>query len=85
MFFDTKSLMKSLLEGLAVAMACFIVFQNKVTQEEIITVAFTAAAVFAILDTLAPTVGTGARLGAGWGLGQGMLPTEGFSEEENNY
>jgi ABC-type Co2+ transport system permease subunit len=41
--------------------------------EEIATLALTALAVFAILDIYAPSVGSSARTGAGFGLGAGLV------------
>ena len=41
--------------------------------EEIILLALTAAATFAILDTYIPSMGVSARTGAGFGIGAGLV------------
>lgn len=63
------SALKYLLEGLAVALAVYIIPRRVPTVMEIVKIAVTAAAVFAILDLWAPMVGVGSRQGAGFGLG----------------
>jgi hypothetical protein len=65
-----KRLVKYALEGLAVAVACYLLPGKKLRVDEIGTIALTALAVFAILDIYAPSVGSSARTGAGFGLGQ---------------
>jgi ABC-type Co2+ transport system permease subunit len=64
---------KYLLEGLAVAIAAYLIPGKKLRMEEIGTLALTALAVFAILDIYAPSVGSSARTGAGFGLGAGLV------------
>jgi ABC-type Co2+ transport system permease subunit len=64
---------KYLLEGLAVAIAAYLLPGKKLRMEEIGTLALTALAVFAILDIYAPSVGSSARTGAGFGLGAGLV------------
>jgi len=76
MIFNTEALIKYLLEGLAVALASYLVLQVRVTPEEILTISLTAAAAFAVLDSLAPTVAIGARLGTGLGLGGNLIPEQ---------
>jgi hypothetical protein len=41
--------------------------------DEIVSVAVVAAAMFAVLDALAPSVGVTARQGAGFGLGANLV------------
>ena len=60
---------KYFLEGLAVAIATFIIPQKKLNIEEILAVSIVAAVTFALLDLLAPSIGLTARQGAGFGLG----------------
>ncbi len=68
---------KYLVEGLAVAfVAYYFVGKGKLEIKDIIILGVTAAFVFAILDTFSPTVSLGARLGAGFGIGQSLF---GFS------
>ncbi len=66
-------IVKYILEGLAVAVAAIIIPQKKLMFGEIGALALLAAAVFAILDLLAPTVGLTARQGAGFGLGAKLV------------
>lgn len=66
-------LIKYALEGLAVAVAAYLVPGKKLRMEEIGMLALTALAVFAILDIYAPSVGSSARTGAGFGLGAGLV------------
>jgi hypothetical protein len=67
---------KYLVEGGAVALAAFFIPRKKMNMEEIVMIAVTAAAVFAILDLYAPSIATGARQGAGFGNGASQV---GFS------
>jgi len=68
-----KRLVKYALEGLAVAIACWLLPGKKLRVEEIGTIALTALAVFAILDIYAPSVGSSARTGAGFGIGANLV------------
>jgi len=68
-----KRLIKYALEGLAVAVACYLLPGKKLRVEEIGTIALTALAVFAILDIYAPSVGSSARTGAGFGIGANLV------------
>ena len=64
---------KYLLEGLAVAVACYLLPGKRMRADEIGMVALTALAVFAILDIYAPSVGSSARTGAGFSIGAGLV------------
>lgn len=82
--FDWKSLLKYLLEGLAVAVASYLIPSNKIEYTDIIIIALTAAAVFAVLDQFPPLVANGARQGSGFALGYQQV---GFGKDptvENN-
>jgi hypothetical protein len=68
-----KRLVKYALEGLAVAVACYLLPGKKLRADEIGMVALTALAVFAILDIYAPSVGSSARTGAGFGIGANLV------------
>lgn len=68
-----KRLIKYALEGLAVAVACYLLPGKKLRVDEIGTIALTALAVFAILDIYAPSVGSSARTGAGFGIGANLV------------
>tara|TARA_B100000902_G_C26699195_1_gene616278 strand:- start:16 stop:288 length:273 start_codon:yes stop_codon:yes gene_type:complete len=68
-----KRAIKYLLEGAAVAIAARYFPSAKMEMEEISMIAFTAAAVFAILDMYAPSVSIAARQGAGFALGASTI------------
>jgi ABC-type Co2+ transport system permease subunit len=61
--------LKYVIEGLAVALAAYYIPKKKMSMEEILTIAITAAAIFAVLDVLAPSIGTSVRTGMGLGIG----------------
>jgi hypothetical protein len=65
--------LKYLLEGLAVAIAAVYIPKRALPMEDIAALALVAAAVFALLDVLAPSVGVTARQGAGFGLGANLV------------
>ena len=65
--------LKYLLEGLAIAVAAIYIPKRALPLEEIASLALVAAAVFALLDVLAPSVGVTARQGAGFGLGANLV------------
>jgi ABC-type Co2+ transport system permease subunit len=69
---------KYLVEGLAVAIAAYYIPSKKMNLQEIAVIALTAAASLAILDLLAPAVGSGARHGAGFGIGASMVGVNRF-------
>jgi len=66
------SLIKYLLEGVVVAIAAY-VLPGKLKWNEILMISLTAAATFAILDIYAPSVGSSARTGAGFGIGANLV------------
>ena len=61
-----------LVEGGAVAVAAYYIPQKKMNVEEIVMIAITAAATFALLDMYAPSIGSAARQGTGFGIGANM-------------
>lgn len=76
-------LLKYLFEGIAVAIAAYVLPKRKLGMEAIILVALTAVAMFSLLDVFTPLIGTGARRGAGFGIGYkqfhlGLTGMEGF-------
>jgi hypothetical protein len=75
---------KYLLEGIAVAVAAYFIPRKKVEMAEIIFIALSAAATFAVLDIFAPKVGEGARKGAGFGIGANTVgwPMERFEDKK---
>ena len=80
-----QSLVKYLVEGLAVAAAAFYIPKKTSNLKEIAMIAVTAAAVFAILDQFTPTVSAGARQGAGFGIGYNITSgLEGFDDHDED-
>jgi len=68
-----KRVIKYLVEGIIVALACFALPQKSLKMDEIALIALTAAATFSILDTFIPTMAQNARQGAGLGIGFGLV------------
>ena len=68
-----KRIVKYLIEGLMVAIAAFAIPKKSLNMEEIILLALTAAATFAILDTYIPSMGVYASTGAGFGIGANLV------------
>ncbi len=66
-------IVKYLIEGVAVALAAALIPKKPLPMGEVATVAVLAAAVFAVLDVLAPSVGASSRMGAGFGLGARLV------------
>jgi ABC-type Co2+ transport system permease subunit len=64
-----KRVIKYLIEGLMVAIAAFAIPKRSLNIEEIISLALTSAATFAILDTYLPSVSVSTKQGLGLGLG----------------
>jgi hypothetical protein len=67
-----KRVIKYLVEGLIVAVACAALPQKSLKFDEISIIALTAAATFSVLDTFLPTMADSARQGAGLGIGFGI-------------
>jgi hypothetical protein len=68
-----KLAIKYLLEGFVVAIVALLVPRKALLVEEIIVIALTAAAAFAILDIFIPSMGSSMRQGAGLGLGFNLV------------
>jgi hypothetical protein len=66
-------LVKYRLEGLAVAVAAYVIPGKTMRWNEVAMIALTGTATFAILDIYAPSVGSSARQGAGFGIGAGLV------------
>ena len=66
-------LVKYVLEGLAVAVAAFVLPGKTLKFGEVAMIALVATATFAILDIYAPSVGSSARTGAGFGIGANLV------------
>jgi len=68
-----KRTMKYVIEGFAVALAAYYIPQRMMKLDEIVTIGLTAAATFAVLDVLAPSIAASARMGAGFGIGAAQV------------
>lgn len=68
-----KRLIKYVIEGLMVAVAIYVIPKRSLNLEEIVLIALTAAATFAILDSYIPSMGVSARSGAGLGIGFNLV------------
>jgi len=66
-------LVKYALEGLAVAVAAYLLPGKVLKLSEIGMIGLVALATFAILDIYAPSVGASARTGAGFGIGANLV------------
>jgi len=64
---------KYALEGLAVAVAAYVLPGKGLKMSEIGMIGLVAMATFAILDIYAPSVGASARTGAGFGIGAHLV------------
>jgi ABC-type Co2+ transport system permease subunit len=64
---------KYLVEGLFVAAAAVFIPKRSLPPEEVLSLGIVAAAVFAILDVVSPSIGSTARQGAGFGLGANLV------------
>ena len=73
-----RRIVRVLFEGIAVAVAAFLIPGKKMDAKEIILIGVTAAATFSMLDLLSPSMGSSVRNGAGLSIGVGLtggLPT----------
>lgn len=68
-----KRIIKYLIEGFMVAIAAFAIPKQSLNVAEIVLIALTAAATFAVLDTYLPSMGVTARSGAGFGIGANLV------------
>lgn len=66
-------IIKYLLEGSVVGLAAYLIPSKKLSGEEVLTIALTAAAVFALLDLFSPSISQSARLGSGFALGSSLV------------
>jgi ABC-type Co2+ transport system permease subunit len=64
---------KYLVEGLFVAVAAVFIPKKSLPAEDILSLGIVAAAVFAILDVVSPSIGVNARQGAGFGIGANLV------------
>ncbi|MEX0598971.1 MAG: hypothetical protein WD512_20985 [Candidatus Paceibacterota bacterium] len=68
-----RRVLKYLIEGFVVAIAAYYIPSRRLQLSEIAMIGLSAAAIFAILDIFAPSIGAGARTGAGMGIGFNMV------------
>ena len=68
-----KRAVKYIVEGLMVAVAAFVIPKQKLNIEEVVIIALSAAATFAVLDVFVPTMAASARGGAGFGIGANLV------------
>jgi hypothetical protein len=75
--FDTQEMftrvVKYLLEGLVVGLVAWMIPAKSLDVHEALLIALVAAAMFAILDLVAPAIGSSVRQGAGLGLGFNLV------------
>lgn len=63
---------KYLVEGLVIAVVCTVLPKKSLNMEEVVMIALIAAATFALLDLMAPSIAMSARSGAGFAIGTGV-------------
>ncbi len=68
-----KRVIKYLIEGFMVAIAAYAIPKQSLKMEEVIIIALTAAATFAVLDVFVPSMASSARGGAGFGIGANLV------------
>lgn len=68
-----KRALKYLVEGILVAICAYTIPKKSINLEEVALIGLWAAAVFCILDTFSPMIGSSARNGAGMGIGFNLV------------
>jgi ABC-type Co2+ transport system permease subunit len=68
----TKRIIKYLVQGLIIAIVAFVLPKKSLNIEEILVIALTAAATFAILDVFLPSVATSVKQGIGLAVGSNL-------------
>lgn len=66
------SILPVLVEGIAVAVAAFMI-PARLGLQEALSIGVSAASAMLLLDRLAPTVGKYSRIGAGFGIGRNLV------------
>lgn len=65
---------KYLIEGLAVALAAYYIPKGgKMKLEDVVMISVTAAATLAVIELLIPSMNSGVRTGAGFGIGANLV------------
>jgi len=80
-----QNLLKYSLEGMATCVAMHLLTGRTQNYREIILVGLTAGVTFMILDVFAPSIGAGARQGAGFGLGAKTVGLETFENFDEGF
>ena len=68
-----KRVVKYLLMGVIIAIVTVILPKQKLDLESVIAISLIAGATFAIIDTFIPTMSYPVQLGAGFGIGAGLV------------
>ena len=66
-------IVKYLVEGLVIAAIALFLPKQALRFNEVVMLAVTAAAVFAVLDLVSPSIAFNARQGAGFGIGANLV------------
>lgn len=68
-----RNLILYLIEGIAVAIAAYVIPNRRTKLNEIVVISVIASISFFILDVFSDKVGSGSRLGAGLGIGYNLV------------
>jgi ABC-type Co2+ transport system permease subunit len=68
-----KRILKYLVMGIAIAFVAYVIPKQSLNLEEILVMAISAAAIFAICDVFLPSIASSVRQGAGLGIGAGLV------------
>jgi len=68
-----NNLVKYIVQGIAVAVAAYVIPNRKTNMNEIMTISIIASLTFFVLDIFTDDIAKGARLGAGFGIGMGLV------------
>jgi ABC-type Co2+ transport system permease subunit len=67
-----KRIVKYLVEGLIVSIVALVIPKKSLNIEEVIILALSSAATFAVLDTFLPAVGASTKQGLGFSVGSAL-------------
>ena len=68
-----NNLIKYLIQGIAVAIAAYVIPNRKTNPHEVLIIATVAALTFFVLDIFTDDVAKGVRFGAGFGIGMSLI------------
>lgn len=71
--FTLKNLVKYIIEGVAIAVAAFLIPNRNSSLKEVAIIGLVAALTFFVLDTFSPATGDHSRQGAGLGIGYNLI------------